>query len=80
MYASEQGVLNEMMNAAITAANAAEMQMRPSVLFRPKLSRDGNQWCALYGDNIQSGVAGFGNSPEKAMAAFDDNWRNDAEF
>lgn len=38
-------------------------QQRPSVLFRPKLSRDGSQWCALYGDNLQDGVAGFGDSP-----------------
>jgi len=29
---------------------AAEYE-RPSVMFRPKLSIDGNQWCALYGDD-----------------------------
>ena len=49
---------------------AAE-QERPSVLFRPKLSIDGNQWCALYGDNLQDGVAGFGDSPSTAMWDFD---------
>lgn len=75
--ASEQGILNEQMNAAILAANAAEAQNRPSFLFRPKLKRDGNTWCALYGDNIQEGVAGFGSSPEKAMADFDKNWKMD---
>jgi hypothetical protein len=50
---------------------------RPSVLFRPKLSVDGNQWCALYGDNLQDGVAGFGDSPAKAMQDFDNNWLRD---
>lgn len=50
---------------------------RPSVVFKPKLSRDGNQWCALYGENIQEGVAGFGASPQAAMYAFDDAWRKE---
>lgn len=47
---------------------------RPSVLFRPKLTIDGNQWCALYGDDLQSGVAGFGDSPSSAMWDFDCNF------
>jgi len=52
----------------------ADEQRRPSVIFRPALSIDGNQWCALYGDNLQDGVAGFGNSPSAAMHDFDRNW------
>ena len=52
---------------------AYEMR-RPSVLFRPNLSMDGNQWCALYGENLQSGVAGFGDTPALAMADFDAAW------
>ena len=51
-----------------------EMQ-RPSVLYRPAISIDGNQWCALYGQDLQSGVAGFGDSPGAAMDAFDQAWR-----
>jgi len=47
---------------------------RPSVLFRPKVFIDGASWCALYGDNLQDGVAGFGNSPADAMHDFDINW------
>lgn len=46
-------------------------QMRPSVLLKPSLSIDGNQWCALYGDNLQDGVVGFGDTPAKAMLDFD---------
>ena len=53
---------------------AAEHMRAPSVLYRPRLFIDGNQWCALYGDNIQDGVAGFGDSPELAMWAFDKAW------
>ncbi|MBB3257675.1 hypothetical protein F4827_002540 [Paraburkholderia bannensis] len=47
---------------------------RPSAVYRPSVGRDGNQWCALYGENIMEGVCGFGDSPEAAMADFDANW------
>ncbi|HET6788177.1 MAG TPA: hypothetical protein VFH49_09460 [Aquabacterium sp.] len=62
-------------SAAAQHESAAIEAQRPSVLFRPSLSVDGNQWCALYGDNLQDGVAGFGDSPEAAMAGFDKAWR-----
>jgi len=63
--------------AANSVHCAAAEYERPSVLFRPKLSIDGNQWCALYGDNPQDGVAGFGDSPTKAMRDFDRAWQDD---
>ena len=54
---------------------AAAEYARPSVIWKPKLYRDGDQWCALLGENIQEGVVGFGESPETAMWAFDNAWR-----
>ena len=51
-----------------------ECMTEPSVLYRPKLSIDGDQWCALYGENLQDGVAGFGKSPELAMLEFNRAW------
>ena len=62
------------MMAKECVSNAAHEQMRPSVLFKPKLSIDGDQWCALYGDDLQDGVAGFGKSPQDAMWDFDAQW------
>ena len=47
---------------------------RYSFMLRPILSLDGNKWCALYGANLQDGVAAFGDSPEEAYAAFDKAW------
>lgn len=47
---------------------------RPSVLYRPGITLDGDTWTALYGDNIQDGVCGFGKSPSDAMEDFDKNW------
>jgi hypothetical protein len=55
-------------------AEVANEYMRPCVLLRPRLSIDGDLWCALYGDNIQDGVAGFGKSPSDAMHDFDKNY------
>lgn len=49
----------------------------PSTIYKPKLSIDGDQWCALYGENLQDGVAGFGNSPAEAYSDFDKNWVTD---
>ena len=50
---------------------------RPSVLFKPQLMADGDQWCALFGDDLRSGVAGFGDTPDAAMRAFDQAWLKD---
>lgn len=54
-------------------AAAFEMQ-RPSAIYRPELSADGSKWCALYGADLMQGVAGFGDTPAEAMAAFDQAW------
>lgn len=53
---------------------AAQEQQRPCVLFRPRVGLDGNKWGVLYGDNIQDGVYGSGDSVAEAMADFDRNW------
>lgn len=57
-----------------SAQEAASDAARPHVLMRPAISHDGGKWCALYGDNLQDGVAGFGDSPYAAMFAFDRAW------
>lgn len=70
------------MNAIAHAADTAKAAIQeaagryeaPSAIYRPRVSIDGNQWCALYGDNLQDGVAGFGDSPATAMWDFDANW------
>ena len=41
-------------------------------ILKPKLYRDGNQWCCLYGEDIQEGICGFGESPYKAIM----DWNN----
>jgi hypothetical protein len=56
-------------------ANIVAGQMtRPAVLFKPRVYPDGDMWCALYGEDLQMGVAGFGESPDAAVIAFDAAW------
>jgi len=76
-YASEQAVLNGQWNAAEAAFQAEILRASPHVLMRPRLMVDGDMWCALYGENIVEGLAAFGETPEKAMEAFDRAWRTE---
>lgn len=39
----------------------------------PRLFIDGDSWCALYGENLQEGIAGFGDSPNEALKDFENN-------
>ena len=57
--------------AAITRAALTA----PHVLMKPDFYPDGNMWCALLGENLQEGGAGFGETPELAASDFDKNWR-----
>ena len=44
------------------------------IQFYLKVFIDGNMWCALYGDDLQSGVAGFGETISDAIKDFEANW------
>uniref|UniRef100_A0A6M3K045 Uncharacterized protein n=1 Tax=viral metagenome TaxID=1070528 RepID=A0A6M3K045_9ZZZZ len=46
----------------------------PSVLYKPKIFKDGDKWCALYGDNMMEGVVAFGSSPSEAAVMFNKEW------
>ena len=39
-------------------------------ILKPKIFIDGNQWCVLYGENIQDGICGFGETPRLAIFDF----------
>ena len=41
---------------------------------KPDLFIDGNQWCVLYGEDLQSGIAGFGDTPQKAIWDWNRQW------
>lgn len=70
----KERIVDAVRSASEEVMAAAKEQSRPSVLFKPKLSLDGNAWIALLGDNLQEGVVGTGRSPEEAMRDFDISW------
>jgi hypothetical protein len=43
---------------------------------KAKLSKDGDKWCVLLGENLQVGIAGFGRSTWEAIADFKSEFRN----
>jgi hypothetical protein len=43
----------------------------PHILLRPRIFLDGDAWCALYGEDLQIGLVGFGATPSDACADFD---------
>ncbi len=44
-----------------------------------KLTKDGNQYCFLLGENLQEGIAGFGDTVLEALRNFTEIWGNDVE-
>lgn len=60
--------------ARMAIVEAAAFVAAPHTRMRPAIFPDGNMWCALYGDDLQNGVAGFGKTPYEACADFDKNW------
>ena len=62
---------NMLCKAAEVEFQTAIEKSQFSIILRPRLFIDGNMWCALYGKNLQDGVAGFGETPALAMQDFD---------
>jgi len=60
--------------AALYEEQAAKQKCTASYIWRPRLYMDGNSWCALYGENLQDGCCGFGDTPKQAMEDFDKKW------
>lgn len=69
-------IKNQQWHAAYVAELVELERKRPFMLLRPRMFPDGNKWCALYGDNLQEGVSGFGDTPEDAARQFDVEWLN----
>lgn len=49
----------------------------PPIELNIKLVVDGNQWCALIGENLQVGIAGFGNTRLGALMNLIDNYQKE---
>ena len=58
--------------ASMAEQKAAERKALWAVIFGLVPYLDGDKWCVLYGKDLQTGIAGFGDTPVKAMYAFND--------
>jgi hypothetical protein len=47
-----------------------QQEMNLFNMLRPTISQDGNQFCVLYGEDLQSGIAGFGDTIRLAIYDF----------
>jgi hypothetical protein len=69
----EQMWADKVGQSRLSAAIESE-EMNLFAMLKPTLSKDGNQWCVLYGENLQVGIAGFGDTPRLAIYAFNKEW------
>ena len=56
---------NEAMNALCLKTDMAIVET-----LHPSITKDGNQWCVLYGADLMTGIAGFGETIHKAILDF----------
>jgi hypothetical protein len=57
--------------AAVANQHAADYRSMFAVILGLVPYKDGDQWCVLWGDNLQVGISAFGKTPYEAMAHFD---------
>lgn len=48
-------------------------------MLKPTLLQDGDEWCCLFGDNLQVGIVGYGKTPHKAVMAWNAAWHEEAK-
>jgi hypothetical protein len=68
------GVTDAATEALHTIQGVSKLWGQPHRMYGATVSWDGQQWCAQLGDP-ESGVAGFGRTPEDACESFDEIWR-----
>jgi len=66
-----------MLNQSRLAYTIEQEELGRFNLLRPKIFIDGDQWCCLYGDDIQTGIAGFGSTPDKAIWDWNLQWNKE---
>lgn len=68
--ASQERIYSDLQHQSIMSKLIDEETFAVFRMIGARLFKDGNQWCCLYGDNIQVGICGFGDTPMKAVIDF----------
>jgi hypothetical protein len=69
----ESNYIDTLYQKQISSADI-ELDLKLFQVLKPMLVKEGNQWCCLYGENLQEGIAGFGDTPHQAVLAFNNAW------
>jgi len=59
-----------MQHQSIMNALVEQEEMNLVKTLKPRIFIDGNAWCVLYGENVQDGICGFGDTPRTAIYDF----------
>ena len=70
-YVSSESVLVAQLDAAVTTQVADVRRGQWAVVLDARIFPDRDQWCALLGTDLMTGVCGFGKTPEEAIEAFE---------
>lgn len=73
-FGMESGIADMESSVADYAMRRGYELLRPFHLLRPRVFQDGNMWCVLLGENLQEGVAAFGDTPDAATRKWDKVW------
>lgn len=68
--ASQDKIYSDLQHESIMSTLLTNEQFAIMNCVGAKLFRDGDQWCCLYGENLQEGICGFGETPIKAVIDF----------
>ena len=68
----EEGYVNMMRESAQNQISASVESQEYNLVATLRLNpfKDGKGWCVLWGENIQEGICGFGDTPYKAILDF----------
>ena len=71
MFEMPENIWRQLTNAAADEANGAARRQAWATVLHLVPFRDGAQWCVLYGPDLQTGIAGFGDTPDAAIWNFE---------
>jgi len=69
----------EIQHQSIMNVLVEKEEMNLFATLNPKISKDGDRWCVLLGEDVITGVCGFGDTPYKAILDFNRSFHKNAQ-
>lgn len=68
--ASQDKIYSDLQHESIMATLAMNQTLALFASLKPVLAKDGDKWCCMLGNDLQSGISGFGETPYEAILMF----------